>query len=86
MDVFKQNLDFFPSINFFKFTTSRYRKNRKKEKNQKGHIDIAKCSWNLHKVINKNTGCQKRGNSVDFVKMHVFPPFLAQVYFVFYFI
>ena len=57
----------------------------KNNRTGEGHIDNAKCSWNLHKGINKNTGCQKRGNYIDFVKMHEFAPFLAQSHFVFLF-
>ena len=30
---------------------------------------------------NENTGCQKRGNSIDFGKMHEFPQFLFYINF-----
>ena len=50
-----------------------------------GHFDNKKCPWNFHTVIYKNSGCQKRENSIDFVKMHEFPQFLAQSHFVFSF-
>ena len=42
------------------------------------HIDNAKCSWNLHKVINKKQGVKNREILLDIVKLHEFPPFLAQ--------
>ena len=51
-----------------KFWTWRFRKKHKIENIQNAYITTNKFTWNLHKMINQNTGCQKKGNSVDLNK------------------
>ena len=39
-------------------------KNHKIKKNRKGQLNNTKCTWNLHKMIYKNTGGHKRSECV----------------------